>query len=104
LVTGSPPWFDKERNKIPSRGRKAASLAAAHGGKLPAMQNHEITTKLTPPNLFERLAGIGAAYLTTISDGARQVTGQGPTPQDAHEAAQSEWELAHQPNSAMMFP
>jgi len=77
---------------------------STHGGKLPAMQNHEITTKLTPPNLFERLAGIGVAYLTTISDGARQVTGQGPTPQDAHEAAQSEWELAHQPNSAMMFP
>jgi len=55
-------------------------------------------------NLFERLAGIGVAYLTTISDGVRQVTGRGPTPQDAHEAAQSEWELAHQPNSAMMFP
>jgi hypothetical protein len=64
----------------------------------------EITTKLTPPNLFERLAGIGVAYLTTISDGVRQVTGRGPTPQDAHEAAQSEWELAHQPNSATMFP
>ena len=57
-----------------------------------------------PPICSKDLPGIGVAYLTTISDGVRQVTGRGPTPQDAHEAAQSEWELAHQPNSATMFP
>jgi hypothetical protein len=85
-------------------GRTAASLAAAHGGKLLVVQNLKLPPSSLPPNLFERLAGIGVAYLTTISDGVRQVTGRGPTPQDAHEAAQSEWELAHQPNSATMFP
>jgi hypothetical protein len=68
-------------------------MAASAGDAEP-----EITTS-SLPQLFERLAGIGVAYLTTISGGVRQVTGQDPTPQDAHEA-----ELAHQPNGATMFP
>jgi hypothetical protein len=68
------------------------------------MQNPEITTQLTPPTLFERFAGMGFAYVTTITDGVLEVTGRGPRPEDAHEAAQLEWELAHQTNSAVMFP
>lgn len=59
------------------------------------MQNPEITTQLSPPTLFERFAGLGFAYVTTISDGLVKVTGRGPRPEDAHEAAQLEWELAH---------
>ena len=58
LVTGSPPWFDKERNKISSRGRKAASLAAAHGGKLLVMQNLKLPPSSLPPICSKDLPGL----------------------------------------------
>ena len=47
---------------------------------------------------------MGFAYTTTISNGIVKVVGRGPRPEDAHEAAQLEWELAHATNSAVMFP
>ena len=55
----------------------------------------EITTQLTTPNIFERLAGMRFVYSTTISDELREVVGRGPTPEASHEAAQLQWDLAH---------
>jgi hypothetical protein len=72
------------------------------------MQNAiEIKTGLTPPNIFERLAGMRFVYATTISDDVREVVGRGPTPEASHEAAQMQWELARlcdYGSSAAMFP
>jgi len=45
------------------------------------MRTLEIKMKLTPPNLFERFAGMGFAYETTITDGEIEVIGRGPTPE-----------------------
>ena len=68
------------------------------------MQNPEVTTQLTPPTLLEGFAGMGFAYVTTISDGTIKVTGRGPSPEDAHEVAQLEWELAHSINNEITLP
>ena len=43
------------------------------------MQNPEVTTQLTPPTLLEGFAGMGFAYVTTISDGTIKVAGRGPS-------------------------
>jgi hypothetical protein len=70
------------------------------------MRTPEIKTQLTPPNLFEKLAGMRHAYETMIGDGVSEVVGRGPTPEASHEAAQAEWDLA-QPcdfNSTTMYP
>jgi hypothetical protein len=70
------------------------------------MRNIEITTQLSPPNLFERLAGMRYACETRISDGELEVVGRGPTPEASHEAAQLQWDLAQlfDYNSAVMCP
>jgi hypothetical protein len=71
------------------------------------MRTHEIKTQLTPPNRFEKLAGVRHAYETTIGDGVSEVVGRGPTPEASHEAQQAEWELAQlfdYGNSAAMCP
>ena len=71
------------------------------------MRNPEIKTQLTPPNLFEKLAGMRHVYKTTIGDGVSEVVGRGPTPEASHEAAQLQWDLAQlcdYRNSAAMYP
>ena len=72
-----------------------------------AMRTPEIKTQLTPPNHFEKLAGMHHAYETTIGDGVSEVVGRGPTPEVSHEAARAQWELAQlfdYGNSAAMYP
>jgi hypothetical protein len=56
-----------------------------------SMHIPEIKTELTPPNVFERLAGMRFVYATTIADDVREVVGRGPTPEASHEAAQTQW-------------
>jgi len=71
------------------------------------MHTPEIKTQLTPPNFFEKLAGMRHAYETTIGDGVSEVVGRGPTPEASHEAAQANWDLAQlfdYGNSAAMYP
>jgi hypothetical protein len=71
------------------------------------MHAPEIKTHLTPPNVFEKLAGMRHVYKTTIGDGVSEVVGRGPTPEASHEAAQAAWELEQlfdYGNSAAMFP
>jgi hypothetical protein len=67
------------------------------------MSTPEIKTELTPPNLFERIAGMRFAYTTTISDGMREVAGRGPTREASHEAAQMQWEL-EETGTGVMYP
>jgi len=65
----------------------------------------EVRMRLSPANLFERFAGMSFAYETTITDGAFEVVGRGPTPEASHEAAHMRWELAEiSYNSAVMYP
>ncbi len=66
------------------------------------MRTLEIKMKLTPPNLFERLAGMCFAYESTITDGEIEVVGRGPTPEASHEAAHMQLEFA-QLQSAVMY-
>jgi hypothetical protein len=68
------------------------------------MRTLEIKMKLTPPNLFERFAGMGFAYETTITDGEIEVVGRGPTPEASHEAAHMQLEFAQLASAAVMFP
>jgi hypothetical protein len=65
----------------------------------------EIRMRLGPANFLERFAGLSFAYETTITDGAFEVVGRGPTPVASHEAAHKRWELAEiSYNSAVMYP
>jgi len=64
----------------------------------------EIKTELTPPNMFERFAGLRFVYATTITDGLSEFVGRGATPESSHEAAQMQWELAHLSRAAVMYP
>jgi hypothetical protein len=64
----------------------------------------EIKTDLVPPNLFERLAGMRVAYVTTFTNEVREVLGRGPTPEASHEAAQTRWELAQLAGTSVMYP
>jgi hypothetical protein len=68
------------------------------------MRTPDIKTRLTPPNLFERLAGMRFVYATTITDGVREFVGRGSTPEGSHEAAQMQWELAQLAGAAVMYP
>jgi hypothetical protein len=43
-------------------------------------------------------------YATTISDGALEVVGRGPTPEVSHEAAHTQWEFAQLADAAVMYP
>jgi hypothetical protein len=61
------------------------------------MRTLEIKMKLTPPNLFERFAGMGFAYEI-------EVVGRGPTPEASHEAAHMQLEFAQVASAAVMFP
>ena len=88
----------------PGAAAKRPPLRPGPCCSLTGMQNPEITTKLIPTNFFERFAGMRFAYRTTITDGDIEVNGRGPTPQDAHEAAQLEWELAHPITNLVMYP
>src|SRR6516162_2709884 len=49
------------------------------------MRTLEIKMQLTPPNLFERFAGVRCGFETTITDWQLEVVGRGPTPEAAHE-------------------
>jgi len=63
----------------------------------------EIKMQFSPPNLLRGSGGMSFAYETTITDGALEVIGRGPTPEASHEAAQMRWELAELSyNSAIM--
>ena len=64
----------------------------------------EIKTELTPPNMFEKLAGMRVVYATTITDGSSEFVGRGATPESSHEAAQMQWELAQLSRAAVMYP
>jgi hypothetical protein len=65
----------------------------------------EIRMRLSPANLLERFAGLSFAYETTITDGAFEVVGRGPTPEASREAALVRWELAEiSYNTAVMYP
>ena len=55
------------------------------------MRTREIKTELTPPNRFEKLAGMRFVYATTMTDGVREFVGRGATPEGSHEAAQMQW-------------
>lgn len=68
------------------------------------MRTLEIKMQLTPPNLFERLAGVRCAYETTITDGELEVVGRGRTPKASHEAAHVQLEFARFASAAVMFP
>jgi hypothetical protein len=68
------------------------------------MRTPEIKTELTPPNLFERLAGMRFVYATTLTDGVREFVGRGATPEGSHEAAQMQWELAQLAGAPVMYP
>jgi hypothetical protein len=99
---------DTKRHKLPWRRREPAPLGPPMRRMLLSMQNTpEIKTELTPPNVFERLAGMRFVYATTIADDVCEVVGRGPTPEASHEAAQTQWELAQlcdHGNTAAMFP
>ena len=66
------------------------------------MRTLEIRMEHASPNLFERFAGI-VVYATTISDGALEVVGRGPTPEVSHEAAHTQWEFAQLADAAVMY-
>ena len=51
------------------------------------MRTLEIKMQLTPPNLFERFAGVRCGFETMITDGQLELVGRGPTPEASHEAA-----------------
>jgi hypothetical protein len=68
------------------------------------MRTLEIRMEHASPNLFERFAGMRVVYATTISDGALEVVGRGPTPEVSHEAAHTQWEFAQLADAAVMYP
>jgi hypothetical protein len=69
-----------------------------------AMRTLEVKMQLTPPNLFERFAGVRCAYETKITDGEFEVVGRGPTPEASHKAAHMKWEFVQLAAAAVMYP
>jgi len=69
-----------------------------------ALRTREIKTELTPPNRFEKLAGMRFVYATTITDGVREFVERGAKPEGSHEAAQMQWELAQLAGAPVMYP